>query len=122
MQIFFLDYIYDQQDLYNHYDEQFYKTESNTDEVLSLSKAKKSNETSNNEKTIKFPNKGEVLKVKTNYLPFDSQLKRIEDLVKDFKSKNDREVLSNLKRGNYHVLSYGQDNYNSDNYILNYTK
>lgn len=115
LQIYFLDYIYDQQDLYNHYDQQFYRVmEDNHDDIINLTINKKSSETLN-EKAIRFPLKNKGITLKSEYLPFEEELKRIEELSKEFKNKNDREALANLKKGKYFNSKYGHDNYNSDN-------
>lgn len=133
LQVHLFDYLYEQQDLYLHYDKEFiyynsppnpspsspsstHKSYSPIELGLdSLDSPIKENE---NSKKVNF-DKSQI-EVKSEFLFFEGSLRKIGDFVKEFKTKKERDALFNLRRGEYNVNHTYDMNYNSENNNLTY--
>lgn len=115
LQKYLMDFIYDQQDLYAFYDNIFLLNDNCEDE---LSLLKSSSDCLNITPKVKFPSADNVFSVKTEYLYFESFLINIDEAVKEFKSKIDREALAALRIGKFVIKgSLVSDGYYSENII-----
>jgi len=109
-----MDFIYDQQDLYSFYDNIFLVDQTYDDDVTLL---KNSSDCLNIKQKVKFPTE-EKFSVKTEYLYFESFLINLDESVKEFKTKLDREALAALRIGKFLIRgSLLSEGYYSENII-----
>lgn len=110
-----MDFIYEQQDLYSFYDSIFLFNDAYEDD---LSLLKNSSDCLNVKPKVKFPTVEEKFSVKTEYLYFESFLINLDEAVKEFKTKLDREALAALRIGKFIIKgSLVSEGYYSENII-----
>lgn len=131
LQIYLFDYLYDQQDLYLHYDKEFIYNNipphpsfasipSSIPIEIGLDSLDSPIKENENLKKVNFE-KGQI-EVKSEFLFFEGSLRKIGEFVKEFKTKKERDALFNLRRGEYNVNHTYDMNYNSENNNLTYGK